>query len=797
MIPAALLPPVQAPPHDAGALILTSTNSWGRAKLDGLHFAARTKRLSLDAAAAAQRTLTEDNGSFGGLVAPTNVALAPGGDIFLLDRKNARLKRFDSCECRFETIPCFGAEKGTATQMRNPSGIGICDGSLFICDTGLDAAQESCAEPKAAEKAQRENHRLIVLSLRGFVPRGYWRPPRSAYEGTAPKLTVNPWKPFDVDFDAQGRVYVSDPANNCIHRFSARGIWLGRIADLGPVTHLAIDCKDRLYAREENSARIKVIELNTGAVREIEADAMEQSGARAATSSPGRAANRPEARGVRPEDLAHFFPCLPFGVARGDRIHLGDLCAPRAKTAPKCADETNHDGWERGVFDLNGDAVKFRQAEAAARLLKNGTLVTAALDSGIYHCVWHRVLLIGEIPEGTSIEVESFTSEIELSPPEIDDIFQQRQLTTRVSARPSANRLWDGLIRSQPGRHLWLRLGFAGNGQATPTVERIEIEFPRVTLRRYLPAVFGEEPVSTDFTDRFLSLFDTTLRSVETTLDNLARYFDPASTPASRRGGKIDFFSWLASWVGIAFDRQWPEERRRRFLKQAGKLFPLRGTRKGLWLQLLIYLGMEPRQVCCENDRPRLRWTPPLQNCAPVVTRPCFWQPPPLILEHFQLRRWLFLGLGRLHDQAVLWGRGIVNRSQLGDQHAQVGQTQLIMRQDPLHDPFHVYAHQFSIFVPAWVGKDDRERKGLENLLKSDSPAHAKWTIHYVEPRFRIGFQSMIGLDAVVGRYPLGVRMQEARLGQGTVLGPAPDESGTVAFRVGKVSRIGSSTQLT
>jgi hypothetical protein len=132
----------------------------------------------------------------------------------------------------------------------------------------------------------------------------------------------------------------------------------------------------------------------------------------------------------------------------------------------------------------------------------------------------------------------------------------------------------------------------------------------------------------------------------------------------------------------------------------------------------------------------------------------------------------------------------------LGDQHTQVGETQLIARQDPLRDPFHYYAHQFSVFVPARVGKDDRERKGLENLLKAESPAHTKWTIHYVEPRFRIGFQSMIGLDAVVGRYPMGVRTQEAKLGQGTVLSPSLRESGTVEFRVGKAPRIGSSTNL-
>jgi phage tail-like protein len=447
------------------------------------------------------------------------------------------------------------------------------------------------------------------------------------------------------------------------------------------------------------------------------------------------------------------------------------------------------------VFDVNGDPVQVGNARGPIYRNK-GMLTTSELDSGIYRCVWHRVVLVGEIPPGTTIEVASFSSEIVLSSAEISDIFDNKRLTRSVIVRFASGPLSDALIQSDPGRYLWLRLAFSGDGQTSPAIEYAEIEFPRISLRRYLPAAFGEEPVSADFTDRFLALFDTTHRSVESKIDNFARYFDPASTPADRRGAKIDFLSWLASWVGITFDRQWPEERRRRFLKQAGKLFPLRGTRPGLWSQLLIYLGMEQNRVCCERSKPRVRCVAAPYNCEPVVTEPCSWQPPPLILEHFKLRRWLFVGLGKLHDQAVLWGRRIVNRSQVGDQHAQVGETQLIKRQDPLRDPFHYYAHQFSVFVPARFGKDDRERKGLENLLKAESPAHTKWTIHYVEPRFRIGFQSMIGLDAVVGRYPIGVRMEEARLGQGTVLSSPPRDAGKPAFRVGDAPRIGNSTTL-
>ena len=119
------------------------------------------------------------------------------------------------------------------------------------------------------------------------------------------------------------------------------------------------------------------------------------------------------------------------------------------------------------------------------------------------------------------------------------------------------------------------------------------------------------------------------------------------------------------------------------------------------------------------------------------------------------------MGEGRLGSQAVLWGKRIVARSQL-DAGAQVSQTKLLTAQDPYRDPFHVYAHKFSVFVPACYGRSE-QRRALENLLGAESPAHTLYRLEFVEPRFRIGFQSMIGLDSVVGRYPRHVTLARRR----------------------------------
>jgi hypothetical protein len=206
-------------------------------------------------------------------------------------------------------------------------------------------------------------------------------------------------------------------------------------------------------------------------------------------------------------------------------------------------------------------------------------------------------------------------------------------------------------------------------------------------------------------------------------------------------------------------------------------------------------LDLDAELLCCADDQPKTRCLPVLPNCAPVEKKPYGWQPPPLILEHFQLRRWLFLGAGRLGDQAVLWGKRIVSRSQLGD-GAQLAHTQLLTIQDPYRDPFHFYAHKFSVFVPAAYEKSGQHRKALENLLQAERPAHTLHHLEFVAPRFRIGVQSMIGFDSVVGRYPEGVTLNQSIIGRASVLSAPPHKQGSPSLEIGEHSRIGTTTKL-
>jgi phage tail-like protein len=713
------LPPAPQPPNDPTWWLLNNRVGWHAAKLDDIAIAGND--LGLLIVPGSGRLLNEASGSFAGLVLPGNAALAADGSLYLLQAQSGQLKRFDPCDCRFHPVPCLGASGSGPRQMQDPHGIGICSGNLFICDTG--------------------NHRLLVFSVFGFVLRDLWEPPAEAH-------LANRWQPYGVAFDDHGRVYVSDRANGCIHRFHPTGKWQAALPGFGDVRWITLDCHNRIYAVVNGESSVRIVD-RTGKVL-------------------GTAA--------RPDEVAAYFSRLAVRVDAYGDLDLSGLCKPAGSS---------------GVFDPSGAPLDQPPSDPPTAFKTSGTYWSEALDSRFYRCQWHRIVLCGSLPAKTAVYVSTYSSEIELTPDQVQGLPESAWATNMTvnAMKPE----FEALIFSGPGRYLWLRLQLAGNGGATPAIESIKLEFPRISLRRYLPAVFAEDPNGADFTDRFLSIFDTTLRGVERKIDHEASYFDPLSTPAVPASpGGADFLSWLASWVGANLDRLLPVEKRRLILKQEGSIQCVRGTRLGLWKQLLLFLGMQPEAVCCAGSQPKKVCVPKPPNCSPVK-KECAWEPPALILENYQLRRWLFLGAGRLGDDAILWGKRIINRSQLSG-NAQLGVSQLLTTPDPFHDPFLDYSNKFTVFVPAQFGASDQKRRGLINLLEAEKPAHTQYEIRYVTPRLRIGFQSMIGLDSVVGRYPSGVTVGQ-KLGQDSVLSGSLRQGGP-SFATGRNSRIGQGSKL-
>jgi phage tail-like protein len=111
----------------------------------------------------------------------------------------------------------------------------------------------------------------------------------------------------------------------------------------------------------------------------------------------------------------------------------------------------------------------------------------------------------------------------------------------------------------------------------------------RAGLLEYLPAIYHEDP----FLGQYLSAFEQILLGsagqkdggepgLEQKIENIAAYFDPLRTPP-------EFLQWLSGWVALSLRADLDEFRQREFIKNAVRLYRLRGTKKGLEEIVSVY----------------------------------------------------------------------------------------------------------------------------------------------------------------------------------------------------------------
>jgi len=99
---------------------------------------------------------------------------------------------------------------------------------------------------------------------------------------------------------------------------------------------------------------------------------------------------------------------------------------------------------------------------------------------------------------------------------------------------------------------------------------------------RYLPPIYQSD----NGVNSFLLAFEAIFAPLERMIDEIDCYFHPWLTPAA-------LLPWLASWVGIVLDTDWPLERQRAVLSGVARLYPWRGTRHGLTELIRLYTGCE------------------------------------------------------------------------------------------------------------------------------------------------------------------------------------------------------------
>jgi phage tail-like protein len=110
-------------------------------------------------------------------------------------------------------------------------------------------------------------------------------------------------------------------------------------------------------------------------------------------------------------------------------------------------------------------------------------------------------------------------------------------------------------------------------------------------MMKYLPAVFQEDNFLVEYLSAFekilLSSGDTHPRSLEATIADIARYFNPKEAPE-------EFLSWLAGWMAFGLEADLSVGLQREFLTHVISLYKLRGTPESLRRLLKLFTGAEP-----------------------------------------------------------------------------------------------------------------------------------------------------------------------------------------------------------
>lgn len=349
----------------------------------------------------------------------------------------------------------------------------------------------------------------------------------------------------------------------------------------------------------------------------------------------------------------------------------------------------------------------------------------APFDSRIPGCVWHRLLLDAEIPNGTLVGVRARAADDpallpfaswRVQPsvyqrsggPELpwyDPWAARRSALAPGAVLPDRLGTWELLFQQVVGRYVEIEVTVEGTGRSTPVLTSLRAWFPRFSYRdHYLPAVYGENDSADAFLDRFLANFEGSFTALEEKIEHAHLLLDARTTPTSD-------LPWLAAWFGLALDRQWDENSRRFLIRHVDRFYRLRGTLAGLVSTLRVYL------------RPLLV---PL-DAAPVALDDSVFDPP---------------GAG-----ADVGGVHVVERFLTRAAPPDPGGTGAGAR-----DLVAGAAHRFDVWVPAALGPDGLAM--VQRIVETAKPAHTWFELRPYDELFVIG-RARLGLDTELGDAPL------------------------------------------
>lgn len=264
----------------------------------------------------------------------------------------------------------------------------------------------------------------------------------------------------------------------------------------------------------------------------------------------------------------------------------------------RCSDWEENGFIENLVFD--GDRIISETSKA-----ENGVFISYAFDSMEHETVWHRLKLSADIPQNALMRVWVYSSDnLYMNLPYsdekgetklfLDSYFSDETIATskkievfkylgaEVHENPS-----DLLLFGYSGRYLWICIELINYGKENIVLNEAKIEFPRVSFVDYLPQIYRGGVQKDTFLARYIGVFQSIYLDLQEKIDDAPLNFDPKMTDPQ-------ILEWLADWFSIEDDIIWGEERLRVILKNAVRLYKLKGTKRAVSEMVKIYAGVDP-----------------------------------------------------------------------------------------------------------------------------------------------------------------------------------------------------------
>ncbi len=662
---------------------------------------------------------------------PAGIAVGPDGAIYYSDPSGHRLLRIDSCDGTLTSVPCLGGEGGQPTQFREPRGVLFhhIRQAIFVADSG--------------------NHRIQIFDPSSFQLLGIW-----GQLGTEPGRFNTPWS---LAGDPEGNVYVVDYGNRRVQKFDLMGNVIPAFWDTVQQQNIALSQpSDVAVSTQENSIKVFILDASFQKVLIFDSNG----------------------------HLLHSFSLgllqKPMGLALAeDALYVGDNDQRRLH---KFIQDGKYIGaalgYEGPVAALSLDAhgnllVHTGSGLIPVRLSLKGRYVKRGIawggpfrNTSSRSEQWHRLKArIAPLLPGAHFRLFFYTFA-----PLVDTKAAKPLIITPPPDPETTNFLFvppwkpidldvsEQIFPGNPLDYVWVGVESIGEGLTSPILSQMRLDFDHETYIQYLPTIYKEDSPSRSFLIRFLSLFESLFNDVENTIASLSVLFDPGAVHAQ-------FLPWLAGWLAIDLDENWPEEKKRQAMADAFEMYTLRGTAEGIRKALRFFAGVDAR-----IEEPILHaawWSLPADETSPSVET-----------------RNSILGFTTMLAPAEAQGAVVGTTAVLDQSH--------LITQEEFGVPlFEDIAHQF--LVQVYQGQVPREKKldEVRSLLDREKPVHTTYHLCIIQPRMRVGFQATVGIDTVVAGPLTPTRLGKTPVpSMGLILGGEP------AGRIGERGQVGRTTRL-